>query len=243
MDRHFCHSRHRRTASLGASLGRGLRTRRGFTLIELLVVIAIIMILAAMLLPALSRARDKANAIACTSNLRQIAVGLFEYTSENSGYIPTVYGWWRTEVPQVWFGKPLFMSYGLGEYVDSKVFYSCRSCPWAGAVGGTSTTYGMNADFGGGSWPPTPPKTKLDRVMNDPSRLLAFIDAGEAANDKFCATKYWPGHGAWESRKYGWDRHNLMPNFACLDGHVQSLPGLQLDIVTGNYNWWAPTLR
>lgn len=61
---------------------------RGFTVVELLVAIGIITILIAILLPAVLRARENANRIACLGNLRQIAMGFVQYTNENRDYFP-----------------------------------------------------------------------------------------------------------------------------------------------------------
>ena len=91
--------------------------QKGFTLIELLVVIAIIAILAAMLLPALAKAKQKAHAISCVSNLKQVGVALALYVGDFNDRFPPITSY---EIPGNVASPSAAWSKTLGPYIKQQ---------------------------------------------------------------------------------------------------------------------------
>src|SRR5881396_2428409 len=136
----------RRTAVplLGGVRGGLVRGFTGFTLIELVVVIVIIAILASLLLPALSRAKARAQAIVCLNNLKQMQLGWIMYVEDNNDWLvpnnPPSYGGPGGQLRASWawgdmrYGKPdgTNLDYiigqhegSLGPYVKTEKIFKC----------------------------------------------------------------------------------------------------------------------
>jgi prepilin-type N-terminal cleavage/methylation domain-containing protein len=102
-----------------------MERERAFTLIELLVVIAIIAILAAMLLPALSSAKQRAWTTSCNSNLRQVGLGMKMFADDNNDYYPESGGDIHWGTNDLGTGKPGWMEQIIAYTINTNVYH----CP------------------------------------------------------------------------------------------------------------------
>jgi len=155
---------------------------RGFTLIELLVVIAIIAILASLLLPALARAKDKAKAIKCISNLHQMALSYTLYANDSKDDVVTLYLFQTAPPGSLYPGDVTWWPDLLRPYLSGT---NIITCPCVRA----STAFGVGGPGGLGvamshpeltawstSWRP-----KLTTLKN-PVKKTPFADSGLIAN-------------------------------------------------------------
>jgi len=208
---------------------RTCQKRKGpFTLIELLVVIAIIAILAAMLLPALAKAKDKALSISCINNLKQYGLGLMMYAGDNKEMTPPL-GWITAATPIGPFGLtgcwfcPVCGPW-ISSYISDTKVYQCPAT--AGNIGNSGHgSYGFNC-----------PVNAIKTVnAKTPSEVPSFADANchyiNPANNGNCGAC---GNTPPCSR-VAWDRHGDGLNMVYMDGHATWMNKNKAD--ARNYNW------
>ncbi len=203
------------------------KSKGAFTLIELLTVIAIIGILAAIMMPVVSRVRASARNANCVSNLRQVHIGIMGYAADNKDYFPSVnmrqggkyVQWWRIVQP-----------YMGASSEDNFQAYKVQQCPevlilaisvMAGAVNDPRTlpNYGMNDQLGqvGDDSSPSTIYGKRKRLadVRNPSRTILAGD--NSVEPESPQARLSPDKAA----KQG-DKHRTGSNFVWVDGHVSS---------------------
>ncbi len=155
--------------------------RKSFTLIELLVVIAIIAILAALLLPALTKARDKSKAVKCTSNLKQIGTAYSMYCSSYNDFMPPEFG--APGYKQYWSHQLLGFNHGTNKFESGGVPRATFSCPVMKASNDTDMVdYGLNRSLNLTSYGAATGYTSR-RITSDkmPSKRFLIMDCYQNA--------------------------------------------------------------
>jgi prepilin-type processing-associated H-X9-DG protein/prepilin-type N-terminal cleavage/methylation domain-containing protein len=213
-----------------------------FTLVELLVVMAIMAVLAALLLPALSRSKAKARQIVCLGNLHQLGIGLQNFVAANHAY-PSIIGptnsdnpgWWISQLASGGFGnsKPLanLMQEGVWHCPSAPYVISDGSqlfCSYGYNVSGVAPTEGITNELGlAGSYVPGAPSIlPLDRgafvpvketEVKAPADMMAIGDSMDGA---LTFDRQDINHLNLHGRATA--RHQSRVNVLFCDGHVES---------------------
>lgn len=206
--------------------------QQAFTLIEFLVVIAIVAILAAMILPVLTRSREKARATQCVSNLRQWGITFRIYADDNEDFLPRrgqgVQALFQIDRPTDWFNAlpPYFGTTSFQQMVSNNVLPAAHDqsifiCPTAENPGGTYfLPYGMNMNLS--PWN-LPAPTKFGDVVQ-PAYVVSMADAPGPYSSTFPSAHPYSVVA----------RHSQRANLLFLAGQVQSYTGTYIGCGTGD---------